>query len=374
MVQEDLYESSIEEFKARIEAFGEIVIWGCGNNGNLMYKYLDDLGLTDKINNFIDNDKKKWGNKYNGKEIISPFEVIKKYKNNPRFIIVIASRYVVEIKTQLLESGIAEENIDVQGLFIAMNKLKQGDIHPYEEIFSHIEECEKVYSLLEDDISQKVYLSILNSKISMNNKYMKGIASPWFKQYFDDFITFTESETFCDCGSYNGDTLEQFIKLIPKYNKYIAFEADVNIFNELVDKLEKCKYDNVLAYNVACWSKKDDLNFQSEQRTGHISDSGNLSIPADSLDNILQGARVTFIKMDIEGAEEEALIGAKNLIATHHPILAICVYHKMKDIYRIPLLMKDLYPDYKFYMRHYMDMYTYETVCYAIPKERLCLE
>ncbi|MNC55831.1 hypothetical protein D3C75_1053850 [compost metagenome] len=84
-----------------------------------------------------------------------------------------------------------------------------------------------------------------------------------------------------------------------------------------------------------------------------------------SLDSVLNGQRASFIKMDIEGAEMEALQGAQNTIVKHRPRLAICIYHKPEDILEIPLYLKSLVPDYKFYIRHYSN-YTIETVLYAI--------
>lgn len=72
----------------------------------------------------------------------------------------------------------------------------------------------------------------------------------------------------------------------------------------------------------------------------------------------------TFIKMDIEGAELEALEGAKTTIVKNKPKLAICLYHKPDDLWKIPLYLKDLVPEYKFYIRHHGKV-RWETVLYA---------
>ena len=73
----------------------------------------------------------------------------------------------------------------------------------------------------------------------------------------------------------------------------------------------------------------------------------------------------TFIKMDIEGAEREALAGVEQLIRSHKPKLAICAYHKVEDIYTLPELIRTFRDDYTFYLRHYSDT-IYETVLYAV--------
>lgn len=91
----------------------------------------------------------------------------------------------------------------------------------------------------------------------------------------------------------------------------------------------------------------------------------------DSIDHICDKngyKRLDFIKMDIEGSEYDALLGAKNVIRKWHPILAICVYHKEDDFYKIPNLIKDIYQGYKIYFRQY-ELSDEETVCYAIPQK-----
>ncbi|UGB30420.1 FkbM family methyltransferase [Metabacillus sp. B2-18] len=63
-----------------------------------------------------------------------------------------------------------------------------------------------------------------------------------------------------------------------------------------------------------------------------------------------------------------ALTGASQIIKKYNPVLAICLYHSLEDYYKLPLLIKHLYPGYKLFVRHYTDMVDAETVCYAIPE------
>ncbi|OOB79506.1 MAG: FkbM family methyltransferase [Epulopiscium sp. Nuni2H_MBin001] len=77
------------------------------------------------------------------------------------------------------------------------------------------------------------------------------------------------------------------------------------------------------------------------------------TINVDSLDNVLRDTEVTFIKMDIEGAELQALMGAKQIIKKYKPQLAISIYHKPQDIFELPMYVKSLVPEYKLYLRHY---------------------
>lgn len=84
-----------------------------------------------------------------------------------------------------------------------------------------------------------------------------------------------------------------------------------------------------------------------------------------TIDEIVKSRKVTFIKMDIEGAELKALYGAANTIKTWHPKLAVCVYHKPEDLITIPQYIKSIYPMYRLYLRSYSPSGV-ETVLYAV--------
>ena len=70
--------------------------------------------------------------------------------------------------------------------------------------------------------------------------------------------------------------------------------------------------------------------------------------------------------MDVEGAELESLKGAQKVIKRDKPKLAVCIYHKPEDILTLPLFIKKLVPEYKFYLRSYSNADN-EMVLYAIP-------
>ena len=90
-----------------------------------------------------------------------------------------------------------------------------------------------------------------------------------------------------------------------------------------------------------------------------------IKVPVTSIDEVLQGERVTFIKFDIEGSELEGLKGARKTIETYHPTLAISIYHKPQDIIELPEYIKGIAPGYRFYLRSYEED-TIETVLYGI--------
>ncbi|MBE6024107.1 MAG: FkbM family methyltransferase [Cellulosilyticum sp.] len=372
LVDKGLFETNAREYVQNIRDIGEVVIWGTGSGAIMVYDFLKEYNVNHCIKCFADNSKAKWGTNLNGIKILSPDQIVEMNESSKSIYIIIASQYM-EIKRQLLSLGISESNIDVKGIGIAKAYATYREETAYSIIEKNIDEYEKVYSYLADERSKEIYLGILNYKISLNNDYLKGIEDLTVNQYFaKDIVKLSETEVFCDCGSFNGDTLEIFKKITNgKYKKYIAIEADSNTYIELNENIKRNQLTNVDTYNMACWDKKDVLKFQSQLTAGHITSDGGVSINADSLDNVLKGEEITFIKMDIEGAEEKALIGAAEIIRKQKPILAICLYHDLEHFYKLPLIMKTLNDEYSLYVRHYMEMIDSETVCYAIPKNRI---
>ena len=110
------------------------------------------------------------------------------------------------------------------------------------------------------------------------------------------------------------------------------------------------------------------VNLASTEAPSHIysNGKGTQSVEVDTIDNLVK-EKVDFIKLDIEGAVQDAIEGARETIKNYKPILAICVYHKAEDWYKIPEKVLEIQSNYDVYLRHYMEG-IFETVMYFIPK------
>ncbi len=232
---------------------------------------------------------------------------------------------------------------------------------------------EQTYEWLSDKLSKQTMEQYLEGHIELTNFPMKSF---WKQedvndQYFPtDIIQLEEDEVFVDCGAYTGDTLESFCKRVKRFVKYYALEPDKRKFAELKKVIKSSRGGTVSYIPIGVWNKKEELSFSLRNECGEIvTESENEEkIFVDAIDNIIkENERVTFIKMDIEGAELKALEGAKNTISKWKPKLAICVYHKREDLITIPQFIKQIDMDYKLYLRaHYP--YCSELVLYAIYK------
>lgn len=181
-------------------------------------------------------------------------------------------------------------------------------------------------------------------------------------EYFDcPNISLEDGEIFVDLGMYDGFTSLEVARGC-NYGKIIGFEADQYLVNKCRNNLASER--DITIYPYAAWDKKELLSFKPMDSAGQVSEDGIVKVQGESLDNILKGEKVTFIKMDIEGAEAKALLGAKECIKLHKPKLAISLYHKPEDVYEIPQIIMDIRDDYKFYIRHYTS-YVGGTCLYA---------
>lgn len=189
--------------------------------------------------------------------------------------------------------------------------------------------------------------------------------------YFDldQLLPRKPREVFVDAGCFDGMTTKQFFAWCKGKAYSYCFEPDSKNVDSIKRNLKN--QHNYEIVTSALWSGNRTLAIEAKgnfatsvSEIAH--DCHSQTIEAVSLDDFLDGREVTFIKMDIEGAEAEALLGARKTIAEQKPRLAISIYHKTEDIWKIPDTILKCCPDYQFYLRHY-SFSDYDTVLYAIP-------
>lgn len=177
-------------------------------------------------------------------------------------------------------------------------------------------------------------------------------------------------EIFVDGGCYDGANSVCFVQWAGESEKTVyAFEADEKNADKCRTALGQIEGAECHLIEKGMWSGDTVLGFCSKaNEASGLAENGQQRILVTSLDSVVKG-KVTFIKMDIEGAEYEALRGAENIISTYHPKLAVSIYHKDEDIWELPQLILSFYSNYKFYLRHY-SLSSEETVLYAVPEDK----
>lgn len=237
----------------------------------------------------------------------------------------------------------------------------------YDYCADHEEQLEQVYNLLADDLSKRVFSSIINFKISGDIKYLEDITSTKLEIY-RDIIKPNLNEHYVDLGAYNGDTIKELIEITKnRYVRIYAMEPDKKNFRKLSKYINGKEHIEV--YNNAAWCIDTMLPFASKAgRQSSLSNMGENFIESRSVDSILEGREATLIKMDVEGAEREALWGACQTITKYNPRLMVALYHRNEDMFELPLLVHKLNPRYKLYIRHQLYIPAWETNLYAVLK------
>jgi FkbM family methyltransferase len=224
----------------------------------------------------------------------------------------------------------------------------------------------QVIDFFYDEESKKTFNKIVNFR--QTGKKNDYISHGRQTQYFiNDFFTYGKNEVFIDCGAFDGDTVENFLKLPNmEYEQIIAFEPCAENFKILEKKLNNHK---IMLINAGVYSKDDELyllDYQDGSMLSEVSTGAEASVKVKAIDNLENLKKVTFIKMDIEGAEMEALKGAKNTILRDKPRLAISIYHSDEDMLRIAEWIRTTVPEYKLYCRHHsLYPFVFETILYA---------
>ena len=219
-----------------------------------------------------------------------------------------------------------------------------------------------VHNILADKKSKWTLENIIDLRYNYNIEATKDFVFDLENQYFDELVKFGEDEVFVDCGGFDGKTTEKFLQICPDYKKIYYFEPVKRYYEISIEKLNK--HRDIFFFNKGTHKKKSFEKFIIKGSESFISDEGNDVIEAVRLDDVIED-KISYIKMDVEGAEYDSLIGAERLIRAHKPKLAICVYHEQKDFWRIPELVLSYNKDYKVYLRHYTEGLL-ETVMYFI--------
>lgn len=345
--------------KEKYQKFKYICVFGVGNIGKCLPGELAQNGIT--VNFFCDNDSSKAGKIFNGVLCIS-LEELEAYKEET--MVIIATRYFKEIYNQLQALGF--NHLDR----VLSNKFDVDDYFRSNQVERVIDKITEVIDILADEESKRVYVRIIEEWCKHHYSYgqVDDICSE--NQYFDDdVIKLEKDEIFVDCGAYIGDTLDEFVhETMGNFQKAYLFELsfiNYDVLEKRVKEVYAAISDRIESINSGVADVTKDIYYCEDDEGSLLSESGNQQGHVVRLDDYFKNKNVTYIKMDIEGAELSALYGAEKLLRRCTPKLAVCLYHKPQDLWEIPLYLKKLVPEYKLFIRHYTDLLN-ETVCYAI--------
>lgn len=222
----------------------------------------------------------------------------------------------------------------------------------------------KLYNKLGDDKSKKTFVYFLKSKMYGENCDFKKIKA---KNHFlnEKQVPKNKYKIFCDCGAYDGDTIESFRKAVKNnFKKIYAWEPDKKNLKILRKKIKKLRTKKIEVLDQCAFDRKGYLSFDSlGSPTSFVKKTGLEKVRCNKIDNCCPDSEI--IKMDVEGCEIKALSGATNTIRKNRPLLAIAIYHRRDDILSLSNKILKIHRDYKFYLRAYRDVAD-DVILYAI--------
>ena len=334
----------------------KIYIWGAGYKGKEIVENVKKFNSTWDIAGFIDSNPQM-------EHFGTGYDVY-----NPEYVRNLSNEDIILISTD--RPGLVAKQLDelqfsnYYSYFWLNNKMK--DFCLWENIEEN--KLNAVRDLLSDEYSKEVWDVVCYKRKNGILDYTD--IQECGDEYFEhDFFTYTNQEVFIDGGAYDGDTIEEFFTFTRnKFKKIYSFEPDANSCEIIKSKLWRYG-DKVELYPYGLYDKRTRLAFKNDNKvySSHIVEKQEATsyIECISLDEVVGDEKVSFVKMDIEGAEMKALDGARNTIINNKPKLAICIYHKPNDLWEIPLKIHEMVPEYKLYIRHYGVRY-YGTILFAV--------
>lgn len=214
-----------------------------------------------------------------------------------------------------------------------------------------------VFDAMSDDYSRLVFENTVRYKLTGKPQFLYECESSPDTTY--KLLDMQSGGTVIDCGAYIGDTAEEYLKYVGKPNKLYAIEPDAKTYKRLCKNCESHPF--ISCINAAVTDTDGKIAFSGGgSRSSRIA-KAETQVDAISIDSLLKGERVDFIKMDVEGNEAKAIEGANETISKHKPKMFISCYHRSEDIFALPLQILAIRSDYKVYMTHYPYLPAWDT-------------
>lgn len=234
----------------------------------------------------------------------------------------------------------------------------------FDEAFvkEHINSIEKAHALLADAQSKRVFEGVLAFLHTGELRYLDDITTG--KDEAFSLLDLGENEVYVDLGAYNGDTIDEFLHYSGgRYRRIIALEPNGKNFEKL--RAHCAEMENVELWQLGAWSESTTLTFNNKAGRNSAIASKGVPTRVAAVDSLLGGVRAGYVKADVEGAERETLLGMKRTLRSK-PKLNFAAYHRTEDIFSLPLLIAELNPEYRIFLRHHPYIPAWDTNIYAI--------
>jgi FkbM family methyltransferase len=348
-----------------------LVLFGTGPLGKGVLAGLRRAGVEPLA--FADNNRDLWHQQVMGLPVLSPTEAAELHGRTACFVVTIyqgssARRQLASLGCQRVVAC-APLLWKYADIFIPQCSLELP--HRFREQCHSIRQC---YATLGDELSKRELREQLLWRYWLDFSVLSPPLDASDTYFPMDLLLPLPDEVFVDCGSFDGESTRSFNRHWGgEFRHVFAFEPDPVNRGALASNVEAMRIgDRVTVIPYAVGNTNGHVSFACNSSvTSRVTTQGAGSvIECRRLDDIEWRLMPTYIKMDIESAEPEALAGASELLRRHQPVLAVCTYHRSEHLWQIPNLIRSISPEYHLFLRRYAEE-CWEGVCYAIPKRRL---
>lgn len=331
-----------------------VIFYGIGNQSREFYKLVKNKQLKILC---TDGDKKKWGTICFDKIVVeAPNVIFNRIKNFDYSVVITSVRNQYEIASLLVE----QYSIAPDRLFTFSSNWYEENIYKIETLIEHKQKIFEIAEHLGDVESRDYYLNRYRALIDRNPLLIvPNLKSVSIGEY-NGIISINKKDKIVDCGAYNGDTVSYYMEKTEGECNIYAIEPFADSYFDLIRMVDENGWGNaVCTYNLAVGNKTqdkyiifDDSDFGMAMSLSKENGQKKQVVHVDKLDRILSGKEISYLKMDIEGEEANAIQGAKQIISKYHPKLMISAYHRAEDFWTIPEMIWSIDPAYKIYVGH----------------------
>lgn len=335
-----------------------IVMYGMGNGADKILAVCEKYGI--EIRDFFASDGFVRGHAFHGKTVLSYSDIKAKYND---FIVLVSFATSLSDVLDRIYAIDRETELYVPDVPVFGETLFTREF--VRENMNKIQRCAELFA---DEESVRVYESVINAKLTGRISHLRASETDR-ETVYRQVLRPASYKTYADLGAYNGDTIRELLAAAPNLELAVAMEPDKRNFRKLSEYAEGEKRCKIELHQKGAWSHADVLFFDgSGNRNANITGVGakTKEIQVDSLDRVLDGRSVSYVKYDVEGSEKQALEGSRETITRFSPDLLVSLYHKSEDLFELPLMIHEMNPSYKLYLRRFSYLPAWDLNLYAV--------
>lgn len=322
-----------------------IMVYGMGNGADKLFAKFEEFGIS--VCEIFASDGFVRGHSFRGYKVKSFSEIKVEYDD---FVVVLSFASNKDDVINMLCEIDRQYDMYVPDMPVAgVEEYFDREFYNnnYKEIIS-------AYNALGDEWSRMIFSSVVNYKLSGKMKYLMECFSTREEIY--SLIPCEDIFVSVDAGAYNGDTAREAKDYFPNLKRIYAIEPDKKNFKKLERYSEAENEIDVKCINAATWGENVVGSFYgSGNRNSTAVATASFEHKTDDVQMIkiddLTEEKIDYIKYDVEGAEQEALIGSREVIAKYQPTLLVSLYHRSRDIFALINYVRKMYPNYSLFLR-----------------------